>query len=282
MSTVYLNGEYMPEQSARVSVLDRGFIFGDGVYEVVPVFGPHVLRLDEHLGRLNNSLTEIYMRNPHSNAEWERIVGGLLERNPGAQNRAIYLQVTRGVGMRDHAISSDMQPTVFAMCNPIPDRDFRAGIPAITHEDIRWQYCYIKGISLLPNIMLRERALRRDGSREAILLRDGVVTEGAASNVFTVHHGKVRTPPKSNKLLPGITRDLVVELLNSGGVGCEQGSITEAELREAEEIWVTSSTMGIAPVCSLDGKAVGAGVPGPVWLRADQLYQAFKCRGLSN
>jgi D-alanine transaminase len=282
MSTVYLNGEYMPEQSARVSVLDRGFIFGDGVYEVIPVFGGHVLRLYEHLMRLNNSLVEIYMDNPHSNAEWGRIVGGMLERNPGAENRAVYLQVTRGEGMRDHAISSGMRPTVFAMCNPIPDRDFSAGIHAITHEDIRWQYCHIKGISLLPNILLRERALRRDGSREAILLRDGFVTEGAASNVFAVYGGKVRTPPKSNRLLPGITRDLVVELLNSGGVDCEQASITEAELRKADEIWITSSTMGIAPVCRLDGEAVGAAVPGPVWNRADQLYQAFKRRGLSN
>lgn len=282
MAIVYLNGEFLPQEEAKVSVLDRGFIFGDGVYEVIPVFGRHVLRLEEHLERLRNSLAEIYMHNPHTSAEWARIVGDLLERNTGAANRSVYLEVTRGAGAREHTIPADMKPTVFAMCNPIPERDFSTGISAITHDDIRWQYCHIKGVSLLPNVLLRERALRQDGSREAILVRDGRVTEGAASNVFVIHRNKVRTPPKSNYLLPGITRDLVVELLRDGGIGCDEEPVAAAELRDADEIWITSSTMGIAPVCRLDGRKVGAGTPGPVWRRADALYQDFKQQRLSN
>jgi D-alanine transaminase len=278
MSIAYLNGGWLPLEEVRVSAMDRGFIFGDGIYEVVPVFGPHVLRLREHLLRLNASLEAIYMENPHSEAEWGAIIDGLLQRNPGADNRGIYLQITRGAAARDHALPENPVPTVFGTCRPIPDRDYSKGLSAITHEDIRWQYCDIKAISLLPSVLLRERAKRRDGSNEAILLRDGVVTEGAASNVFAVFAGRIRTPAKSKHLLPGITRDLVVELLNGQGPGCEEAGISAAELAAAEEVWITSSTMGIAPVTRLDGRPVGQGVPGPQWRAADALYQAFKRR----
>src|SRR5690606_4451686 len=163
-----------------------------------------------------------------------------------------------------------------AMGRPTPKRDASGGVSAITHEDIRWQYCNIKAITLLPSVLLRERARRRDGSSEAILIRDGLVTEGAASNVFVVQDGVAHTPPKSNWLLPGITRDLVVDLLRAAGLPCEEGDVPAAMLSGAGEIWVTSSTMGIAPVTRLDGQAVGDGTPGDYWRQADALYQAFK------
>ncbi len=268
----------MPAAEATVPVLDRGFIFGDGVYEVVPVFGSHILRLEEHLRRLDQSLAAIYMQSPHSDAEWGAIIDGLLERNPCGRDRSVYLHVTRGVAPREHVIRKPLTPTVFGMCTPIPERNYDAGLSAITHADIRWQYCDIKSISLLPGVLLRERARRADGSVEAILLREGTVTEGAASNVFVISVGAVRTPAKSNHLLPGVTRDLVVELLRGADVNCSEGPISEAELRVADEIWITSSTMGIAPVTRLDGTPVGDGRPGRFWRAADRIYQEYKLR----
>lgn len=276
MEIVWLNGKFLPAAEATVPVLDRGFIFGDGVYEVIPVFGSHILRLDDHLRRLCRSLTAIYMESPHSDAEWGRIINGLLDRNPCGRDRSIYLHVTRGVAPREHVSKQPLVPTVFAMCSPIPERVYDQGLSAITHEDIRWQYCDIKAISLLPGVLLRERARRADGSTEAILLRDGVVTEGAASNVFVVNAGAARTPAKSNYLLPGVTRDLVVDLLRGTNIGCLEAPISEAQLRGAEEIWITSSTMGIAPVTQLDGKSIGDGRPGRVWQAADRIYQDYK------
>lgn len=282
MAIVYLNGKFLPAESASISILDRGFIFGDGVYELIPVYGRHVLRLNEHLRRLNDSLTGIYIDNPHSGGEWRDIVMELLRRNEGAEDRAVYLQVTRGAGHRSHVSAAPLPPTIFAMCNPIPARCFESGVSAITHDDIRWSYCNLKVISLVPNVLLRERARRMDGSMEAILVRDGWVTEGAASNVFVVHGERVRTPPKDNSLLPGITRDLVVELLRNSGVDSVEQKISLAELKSADEIWITSSTMGIAPVTRLDGANVGTGEPGAVWRRADALYQAYKLQAVAN
>lgn len=278
MEFVWLNGKFLPAAEATVPVLDRGFIFGDGVYEVIPVFGRHILQLDDHLRRLRQSLAAIYMDSPHSDAEWSRIIDGLLERNPCGRDRSIYLHVTRGVAPREHVSRRPMVPTVFAMCSPIPERVYDTGLCAITHVDIRWQYCDIKAISLLPSVLLRERARRADGSAEAILLRDGQVTEGAASNVFVVSGTGVRTPAKNNFLLPGVTRDLMVELLRRADIGCAEAPISEQQLRGADEIWITSSTMGIAPVTRLDGKPVGDGRPGKVWRAADRIYQDFKLR----
>ena len=282
METVWLNGKFLPAAEATVPVLDRGFIFGDGVYEVVPVFGSHILRFEEHLRRLGQSLAAIYMQSPHSDTEWGAIIDGLLERNPCGRDRSVYLHVTRGVAPREHVIRAPLTPTVFGMCTPIPERNYDTGLSVITHADIRWQYCDIKAISLLPGVLLRERARRADGSTEAVLLRDGVVTEGAASNVFVVSAGAVRTPAKSNHLLPGVTRDLVVELLRGADMSCSEGPISEAELRTADEIWITSSTMGIAPVTRLDGKPVGDGRPGRIWQTADRVYQEYKLKVSAN
>jgi D-alanine transaminase len=277
--TVFLNGSYMPVQQANISVLDRGFLFGDGVYEVIPVYGNTVFRLAEHLIRLQNSLAAIDIKNPHTNSEWEVIFNELVLRNPAGADRSIYLEVTRGAGQgRDHLYDTTLVPTVFVMCRPVTPKNYDKGITAITHEDIRWKNCNIKAITLLPNIMLKQIALKTDGSSEVILLRDGMVTEGAASNVFIFSNGKVTTPPKARTILPGVTRDLLLELLQQAGIPYQEAEVTEQQLRSADEIWITGSLSGIAPVVQLDGNKVGSGVPGPHWKSALKLFDDFKQR----
>ena len=275
MSIVYLNGDFLPLEEARISVLDRGFTLSDGVYEVLPVFHGKIFRLEEHLQRLDNSLAAILIDNPHTREQWKNICIDILERNRTDGKMSLYIQVTRGVGERDHVFDSTLRPTVFAMCKSVIERDYRDGIRAITHEDIRWQYCYIKSTALLAGVLLRQRALVTDGSLEAILIRNGRLTEGAASNVFVVQHGIVKTPEVDGNILPGITRDLVVELLRDSGHGCVETGITEQELRNADEIWISSSTMGIVPVVLLDGVPVGDGRPGRIWREADAIYRDY-------
>jgi len=273
----YLNGDYLPLDEACVPVLDRGFIFGDGVYEVIPVYAGKPFRLAHHLQRLNDSLNGIYLVNPLSDEQWTQIIQQVISRNTEG-DQSIYLQVTRGVARRDHGFPGTAQPTVFVMSNPFSPVDAKLleeGVGAITLEDIRWQYCHIKSIALLPNILLRQQALDA-GAAEAILLKADKVTEGAASNVFVVLDGKLVTPPKGECLLPGITRDLVVELADKHGITCEQRDISREELLRAEEIWVTSSTREILPVTHLDGHPVGDGLPGPVWQKMYAIYQDYK------
>ena len=278
-SIVYLNGEFLPLGEARVSVMDRGFLFGDGVYEVVPAFNENIFRLKEHLSRLRISLSAIGMENPCTDGKWEELLLELIRKNPPAGNKSIYIQITRGVGEREHRSTERLKPTVFAMCRPVIARNTDQGVTAITHVDIRWDYCHIKAISLLPSVMLKMRAYQRDGSYEAILLRDGMVTEGAASNVFVVKDDAVLTPVNDNKLLSGITRDLILELLQKHRVEVRETAITEQALRDADEIWITSSVMEIAPVIQLDGKPVGAGRPGKMWKKINDWYQEFKAGG---
>jgi D-alanine transaminase len=269
---VYLNGEFLPIGEARVSVLDRGFLFGDGVYEVIPVYGGKPLRLAEHLERLRASLAGIRMESPLSDTEWEAVFTRLID---GEHDQSIYLQITRGAApKRDHAFPKDTAPTVFAMCNPIAPIP-ASGVRAITVPDIRWDWCHIKAITLLANVLLRQQAVD-ESCAEAILIRDGKAIEGAASNLFAVVDGVLLTPPKGNDILPGITRDLVVELAQANGVAFDERAISEAELRSAEEVWVTSSTREVLPIVELDGKSVGNGAPGPVWQRMNALYQDFK------
>jgi D-alanine transaminase len=275
--TVYLNGEYLPESEARVSVLDRGFLFGDGVYEVVPVYGGRLFRLEQHLDRLERSLEAVRITPPMDREGWTRMLTQLLERNPGG-DRSVYLQVTRGVAHRDHAFPADAVPTVFAMVSPIsapPPALFETGVTAVTVPDNRWGRCDIKAITLLANILARQQAVEA-GATEAIMVRGGHATEGAASNLFVVGDGVLVTPPKDSSLLPGITRDLVVELAQAHGIPVMETPIPEAGLRAAEEIWLTSSTKEILPVTRLDGRVVGAGRPGPLWARMRELYQAYK------
>ena len=274
---VYLNGGFLPVGEARISVLDRGFLFGDGVYEVIPVYGGRPFRLEHHLHRLDLSLQGIRLANPLGHDSWSAILTELVAHNGGG-DLSLYLQVTRGVApSRDHAFPHDVQPTVFAMTSPIttPPDSVRAGITAVTVEDIRWQHCNIKAITLLPNVLMRQQAIDA-GAAEAILIRNGTATEGAASNLFIVRACEVVTPPNSNLLLPGITRDLVVELCRTHSIPCSERDISEEELRSADEVWITSSTKEVVPVIRLDGAIVSDGRPGTLWHRVAKLYSEYK------
>ena len=276
MSTVYLNGRFIPLEQATVSVLDRGFNFADGIYEIIPVFSGRPFRLPEHLERLENSLSGISLSLDYDSRKWRSVLDELVNLNQVSGDSTVYIQVTRGAAERNHFYQSGYTPTVFVMCKPLSGLDVSMGISAILHQDIRWEYCHIKSVALLPNVLLKQYARDKDGSHEAILSRDGYVTEGAASNVFIVLDNTVRTPPKSNRLLPGITRDLVVELIGKSGDPCLEVPVAEKELLQADEIWITSSTLGVAPVVRLDGAPVGGGKPGPVWRDTNDRYQAFK------
>ena len=279
MSTVYLNGDFLPEEDACVSVLDRGFIFGDGVYEVIPAYGRRPFRLQGHMERLQNSLDGVRIGNPHTQDEWQYLIQKVIDANEG-EDQSVYLQITRGAAKRDHAFPSDVKPTVLIMSNPLSGANaqiLKSGVAAITTEDIRWIYCHIKAICLLPNVLLRQKAIDAQ-SAEAILIRDGLATEGAASNLFVVHEGIIRTPPKGPLLLPGITRDLVIELAAENHIPYEEANILEADLTRADEIWLTSSTKEILAVTQLDGKPVGNGKPGAMWERMYGLYQQYKQR----
>ena len=274
---VYLNGEFMPLDNAKVSVLDRGFIFGDGVYEVIPVYSRHPFRMQEHLVRFERSHQAIRLQNPLSDAEWTRLVQDLIARNAG-EDQSIYLQVTRGVAKRDHAFPKDVKPTVFGMSSLLSTPSSEAvesGVHAITTIDYRWLKCDVKSISLLGNCMLRQLAADAD-ALEVVMFRDGFLTEGSSSNVFVVRNGVILATPKNNLVLPGITYDVVIELAQANGLPLEVRPISEAEVRSADEIWVTSSTKEVLSVTTLDEKAVGGGKPGPVFRRMHQLYQDFK------
>jgi len=276
---VYLNGEYLPLNEAKVSVLDRGFIFGDGVYEVIPVYGNKALRFEHHMQRLNDSLNAVRIANPLSNTQWQDIIDKLISESADKiKDQSIYLHITRGVAQRDHRFPDVSEPTVFVMSNLLHAVDpdlLKSGIAAVTLDDIRWQYCNIKAIALLPNILLRQQAVDQ-GAAEAILIRDGNMTEGAASNVFIVNNGVIKTPPKDKKLLPGITRDLVVEIAQSHNMPIAETSISEEEFLKADEIWLTSSTKEILPVTRINGQQVGNGKPGAVWQDMYQKYQDYK------
>jgi D-alanine transaminase len=274
---VYLNGSFVPMDEARVPVLDRGFIFGDGVYEVVPVYARRPFRIVEHLRRLQYSLDQIKLRNPYSEQEWSRLMLELIARCPH-DDQSLYLQVTRGVAKRDHVFPKDALPTVFMMTNrlstPTPEMVAR-GVPAITAVDNRWLRCDIKSTALLGNVLMRQLAAEA-GANEAIMLRDGRLTEGSASNVFVVVRGTILTPPKSNLILPGTTYDVVLELAQQAGLAVEVREVSEAELRAADEVWVTSATREVLAVTTLDSKPVGTGAPGALFRRMHQLFMEFK------
>ena len=268
----YLNGAFLPLAEAQVPVLDRGFLFGDGVYEVIPIYGGRPLRLKEHLVRLSRSLEAIGMSPPLDESAWAEIIAELVE---GAEDQQVYIQVTRGPQpKRDHTIPAVVSPTVFAMCTPIAPIPV-GGIAAVTVEDLRWDRCDIKAITLLANILLRQRALDQ-GATEAIIVRDGSALEGAASNLFVVRDGALTTPPNGPTILPGITRDLVIEVARGVGLSVTEETLSLDDLMRADEIWLTSSTREILPVIALDGRPVGSGEPGPVWRRVLEAYQVFK------
>jgi D-alanine transaminase len=260
-----------------VSVLDRGFIFGDGVYELVPVYSRVPFRLDEHLARLERSLGEAKIRNPYSRPQWREHIYRLIDAQP-FDDQGIYFQVTRGVAQRDHAFPKNVEPTVFMMSNPLvnpPQDQVEKGSAAVSAHDNRWLRCDIKSISLIGNVLLRQLSAEA-GAAETILFRDGKLTEASASNVFIVKRGVIQSPPKSRLILPGITYDVVAELAQASELPLEFREIDESEVRAADEIWVTSSSKEVLAIVELDGKRVGDARPGPVFRRMYRLYQEFK------
>jgi D-alanine transaminase len=280
-SIAYVNGEWTPLSQAKVSILDRGFLFADGVYEVIPVYRGRGFQVREHLQRLARSLKEIRVRDPHTEVEWTGLVDGLVAKNLGLDPKGdlmVYLQVTRGAApKRAHTFPDNTTPTVIGMCSalPVPAESWlRDGIATMTLPDIRWHRCDIKSLALLPNVLAAQAA--RDGDcNEAILHRDGKVTEGSSSNVFIVLGDRVITSPLGPDILPGVTR-LLVNLLEKKASPVVEREFTLEELARADEIWITSSTRELLPVTRLDGKAVGTGKPGPKWNEAYRLYQEFK------
>lgn len=278
-SICYLNGDFIPLKDAKVSVLDRGFIFADGIYEVIPAFSGNIFRLEQHLKRLQNNLAAIKIENPNSITEWQIIFNNLITKNNYLDRDCyLYLQVTRGVAKRDHVFPADPTTTIFAMINPLPPVNLKIlekGLSVIIREDIRWQYCNIKSISLLGNIMLKQEAAENNAD-EAILVRNGNITEGSASNIFIVKDGIIKTPIKNNELLPGITRDLIVEIANQHGLSCKETNITKDELLNADEVWLSSSTKEVSPVCLIENKPVANGKPGAHWSKMYKLFQEYK------
>jgi D-alanine transaminase len=272
--TVYLNGQYLPLADAKISVMDRGFLFGDGVYEVIPAYFGQLFRLEDHLERLDNSLKSIRLQNPHSHEQWRNLLTPLLKEG---LDQSVYLQVTRGVApKRDHAFPQHVTPTVFAMVSGIaPHSDPDNGVKALSIEDSRWKLCHTKAITLLANVLLRQAAVD-EGCAEAILFKDGYLTEGAASNVFALIDGVLMTPPKSPAILPGITRDVILEIARKNNIPCSEQAIPMDKLRKASEIWITSSTREIIPVVELDDEKIGDGKPGALWKSLYKLFQEYK------
>jgi D-alanine transaminase len=276
----YLNGDYLPLREARISPLDRGFLYSDGCYEVTPVYGGRPFRFTQHHDRLTRSLKEIRMDDPLSRDAWRGVYRELIARNGGtAADLYIYVQVTRGAEWgRNHAPLPDVPRTVFAFASPWPTG--RAGwqddgVPAITATDTRWARCDIKSVSLLANVLLRQLACDVDAS-ETILLRDGQLTDSSASSVHAVIDGELRTPPNSWQLLPGTTRGVMEEIAAQAGVPRHSVPVSEAELRGADEILLGAATREVQPVTLLDGKPVGTGKPGPVWRKLYDAYQQYK------
>ena len=274
---VYLNGNYVALGEAHISVLDRGFIFGDGIYEVIPAYGGHPFRLQHHLQRLANNLSAIRINNPLTLEQWQSAITGVIERNQ-LDDQSVYLQVTRGVAPRDHRFPEQSQPTVVIMTSELKTvsaEKLKQGVKAVTLPDNRWLNCHIKSISLLPNVLLRQQAQDQDAD-EAILIRNGHATEGASSNIFIVRQQCIITPPKSPMLLPGVTRDLVVQIARNKNICLKEQPISESELLQADEIWLTSSTREVLPVTRLNDKIIGRGRPGPLWQEMYHSYQDYK------
>jgi D-alanine transaminase len=280
VSEVYFNGEFIPHEAAKVSVMDRGFLLGDGVYELVPIYGGHPRRLGAHLQRLDRSLTATGLTNPLDAAQWQEVFNVLLA-GAGGADCAIYVQVTRGPAPeRDQRFPIDPHPTVLAMAQPLKPRRpdlAETGIAAITRPDLRWHRCDIKATSLLATVLTRQEAMELD-AEEAIMVRNGLAHEGSSSNLFLVRAGEISTPPLGPNLLAGVTRGLVLELAGRVEIPCREQDLTGTDLANADEIWITSSLREVLPVTRLDGVPVGYGVPGPLWARMNGLYQAYKER----
>ncbi|MEO6351894.1 MAG: D-amino acid aminotransferase [Burkholderiaceae bacterium] len=274
---VYLNGQLTPLSEAKIPVLDRGFIFGDGIYEVIPVYQRRMFRSEQHLARLFRSLGAIGIANPHTKPEWLALIQTIMDAHPAA-DQMVYLQITRGVAKRAHAFPADATPTVFIMSNPIvlPSDAVRAkGVACVSLEDKRWLRCEIKSISLLGNVLAAQYATEHDAA-EAIQFRDGFLTEASSSNAWIVKDGKLMGPPKTNLILEGIRYALLEELCAANGIVFEARNIARAEVFGADEVLLSSATKEVLPVTSIDGQPIGAGNPGPVYRKLYGAYQAAK------
>jgi D-alanine transaminase len=285
----YLNGVYGPLCEAKVSVLDRGFVFGDGIYEVVPVYDCKLFRFDEHMARLQRSLSKVRIPSPHSSSEWlercRKLIASMAEKD-GVRDQLVYIQVTRGVAVRDHVMPPDIAPTVFMMVSaakPPTAEQRHQGVACVTARDFRWERGDIKSISLLGNVLARQLSADH-GAMETVLFRDGFLTEAAASNVWVVHEGAVLGPPKSEYVLEGIRYELIRELCEECGIAYNLRPIPEADVTAADELLLSSATKEVLPVTMLDGDAVGHGAlrgkPGPVYARLFEAYQRAKARQL--
>jgi D-alanine transaminase len=284
LPSVFLNGKFMPLADAHISPLDRGFIFGDGVYEVIPFYDGKALRLGEHFKRLQRSLDELEIENPYSDDQWNAHIGALVQHNGGG-NIAVYIQVTRGVAKRDFAPIKGLTQTVFMMANPLPTPKrevYERGISCVSLDDSRWLRCHIKSTALLGAVMLKHES-NNAGADEAMLFRDGYLTESSASNIAAVKNGVILCPPLDNLILPGITYELMIELARKAGIPLEIRRVSRSEVNTADELWILSSTKEVVPITTLDGKPVGhgtnAGKPGPLFAKMYELFQIYK-RGL--
>ena len=276
-SQCYLNGTFQPLADAKISVLDRGFVFGDGVYEVVPVYGRRLFEVDAHLARLQRSLAAIGISNPMGAGDWLNLLRDLAARN-APDDQCLYIQVTRGVAKRDHVFPKGVEPTVFLMSFPFPHvpAEVRAkGMECITMPDIRWRMGHIKSISLLGNVLARQESAEA-GCAETILIRDGYLTEASASNVWVVRNGAVHAPRRDHDKLEGIRVGLLEKLCQQIAVRLQFRPVAEWELRRADEILLSSATKEIVPVCRLDGAPVGGGAPGPMYAKLFAAYQQAK------
>lgn len=265
-SIVYLNGEYVRLGDAKVSVLDRGFIFGDGIYDVVPAYGGRPFRMDGHLARLERSLAAIGIKVTMTRADWRALVTDMIARS-GLGDCMVYIQVTRGVARRDHAFPRDAQPTIFCMVSPFerPDAAKREkGLSAISTPDIRWLRCEVKSVSLLGNVLAKQLAVEA-GVDDVLQFRDGFLSEGSSCNIWVVRGGVLMAPPRSHLILEGIRYGLVEELAAAAGVPFEARAISEAEVDTADELMLTSATKEILPITRYNGKPVGQGKAGPVY-----------------
>lgn len=277
--TVFLNDEFLPIEQARVPVLDRGFIFGDGIYEVVPVYDRRPFRWPQHLARLGRSLAMAGIANPRDEAGWTALVSELVRRHPWP-DQFVYLQVTRGVAKRDHAFPKGVQPTVFAMASefvPVPQSLRDSGVAAITLPDERWLHCDIKSTSLMGSVLARQAAVEA-GAFECVMFRDGFLTEGAASNIWVVRNGRLFGPPRDRLILEGVRMALIDELCAQCGIASETRPVTREEVLQADELLLSSATREVLAITRLDGRPVGTGRPGPVCAKLHAAYQAAKRR----
>ena len=275
---VYLNGNFIQKNKAYISVMDRGFLFGDGVYEVFPIYNKYIFGLDPHLNRLQEGLDSINIKNPHTKDEWISLINKIISFNKGNDNQAIYLQVSRGCDEDRKHSHGDLKPTVYIQSTGLNSRSkeiLLKGGSAISRVDIRWSQCNTKATSLLANTMYAQEAKEND-AEEAILCRDGVITEGSSSNVFIVKNNCIYTHPKGPLVLPGITREIIIDCANHCGIDLKEVAFDKEALMNADEVWISSSTREVFPITNIDAQQINNGQVGPIWSLIYNQYQALK------